>query len=209
MRRIILISLCCIAPVFFTAYGYCADGPYLSVHLGASFLEDSDLSDSTLPGVDFELSFDTGWVGGIAGGYRLSDFRLEGEIWYGEHDVDETSVMGFNFDSTGDGSVTALLLNGYYDFNYDSPFIPFVCAGVGYAKVEVNDYNFTGSGMPNFSDDDSVFAYQLGVGVGYVINENFMIDLKYRYFATEDPEFGTLTTEIASHNFLLGARFNF
>jgi len=39
------------------------------------------------------------------------------------------------------------------------------------------------------SEDDTVFAYQIGAGAGYAVNKNITIDLKYRYFATEDPDF--------------------
>jgi outer membrane autotransporter protein len=117
--------------------------------------------------------------------------------------------MGVSLDASGDVSSIAFLINGYFDFVNDSAFTPYISAGLGYAKVEFNDLNIVGSGLSSISDDDSVFAYQVGLGVGYAVTEKVTIDVKYRYFATDDPEFDTTQAEIASHNFLLGVRFNF
>ena len=206
MKRTLLITLCCIIAVFFTTQAYSADGPYLSANLGLAAMSDSDVTES---GETIELSYDTGWTLGAAVGYRFNNVRVEGELSYQKNDFDQVSAMGVSLDASGDGSVTALLVNGYYDFANESAFTPYISAGLGYAKVEANDLNFVGSGMADFSDDDSVFAYQAGLGVGYAVNENVTIDVKYRYFATEDAEFDTAKAEFSSHNFLLGVRYNF
>ena len=103
-----------------------------------------------------------------------------------------------------------MVLNGYYDFTNSSNFTPYVSAGLGFSKIEANDYNIIGSGEPDLNDDDTVFAYQVGAGVGYAVNAQFTIDVKYRYFAAEDAKlFETAEVEIASHDLLLGLRFNF
>jgi len=77
------------------------------------------------------------------------------------------------------------------------------------AKVEVNDINVPGSGLPNSNEDDTVFAYQVGVGVGYAVNEKINLDVKYRYFGTSDPEFDTTEAEYSSHNVYVGIRVSF
>ncbi|MHB8808672.1 MAG: outer membrane protein [Desulfobulbaceae bacterium] len=209
MKRRILISLFVLAPFFFATGANSADGPYVSVNAGVAVLSDSDVTDSTAPGIDLELSYDPGWAIGAAVGYRFSNFRVEGEVAYQENDIDESSAFGISIDSSGDVNGTAFLVNGYYDFINTSAFTPFITAGLGYANVEINDYGIPGSGLGRYSDDDSVFAYQVGVGVGYAVNENVTIDAWYRYFATEDPEFDTAEVEVSSHNFLVGARFSF
>lgn len=209
MKKRICITLCCLAPVLFTTAALGADGPYVSANVGVAVLSDSDLTDATLPGVELELSYDAGWAAGAALGYRFGSFRVEGELTYQENDIDETTGFGVGIESSGDVNTTAFLVNGYYDFTNSSAFTPFITAGLGYANVEINDYTLTGSGLSGFSDDDSVFAYQVGVGVGYSVTENVIIDARYRYFATEDPEFDTTEAEGDSHNFLLGVRFCF
>lgn len=209
MRKIIFITLCCLTPLFFSATAHSAEGPYLSANLGIAALSDSDITDSTFPGIDMELSYDTGWAFGAAVGYGFSNFRVEGEVSYQSNDIDETSALGISIDSSGDVSGTALLVNGYYDFANSSAFTPFISAGLGYATVDINDYDVTGAGLLDYSDDDSVFAYQLGVGIGYAVNENVTIDIRYRYFAAEDAEFDTTEVELSSHNLLVGIRYNF
>ena len=117
--------------------------------------------------------------------------------------------LGGSVTASGDVSSLAFLINGYFDFVNDSAFTPYLSAGIGYAKIDLNDFNSAGSGESDYSDDDSVFAYQVGLGVGYAVTEKVTIDVKYRYFATADPEFDTTEVEVASHNFLFGVRFNF
>ncbi len=209
MKRKLLIILCCTLPVFFSAFVFAQTGPYLSATIGTNNPIDSDVTDSTMPGITTEISYDTGFALGAAIGYGFGNFRVEGEVSYAKSDIDQTSVLGMSFDSTGDATATSLLLNAYYDFTNTSAFTPYVSGGVGFSKIDVNDYNILGSGDPDFTDDDTVFAYQVGVGVGYAVNNQITIDLKYRYFATEDSELDTTKAEIASHNLLLGVRFNF
>jgi len=197
----------CVLAVFFTAQAYSADGPYLSANLGLAALSDSDI---TNPGEESEeLSYDTGWTLGAAVGYRFNNVRVEGELSYQKNDADQLSQMGDISDMKGDATSTALLVNGYYDFANESAFTPYISAGLGYAKVETNDMNVVGSSGSDFNEDDGVFAYQVGAGVGYAVNENVTLDLKYRYFATEDAELDTSEVEFASHNFLVGIRYNF
>ena len=59
------------------------------------------------------------------------------------------------------------------------------------------------------SDDDTVFAYQAGLGVGYALNDSITLDLKYVYFATQDADFDGVDVEIASHNIVFGIRYAF
>jgi outer membrane autotransporter protein len=209
MKKKLLAVLCCAAALLFLNTAHAADGPYVGFNVGAAMLTDSDVTDSEAPGDAIELSYDNGWTMGAAVGYRLNNFRVEGEISYQKNDIDETSAMGFSMDSSGDVSGLSFLVNGYYDFANQTAFTPFLSAGLGYARVEVNDYNLAGSGFADFNEDDSVFAYQFGAGVGYAVNESITIDLKYRYFTTSDPDFDGSEAEIASHNILLGLRYSF
>jgi opacity protein-like surface antigen len=209
MKKNLLIISVCVLAIFLSSSAYSSEGLYVSGNIGFAMLSDSDLTDSTMPGLTLTTEYDTGWALGGALGYDFNRFRVEGEISYQTNDVDKISVLGIPFSASGDVSSLAFLINGYFDFVNDSAFTPYISAGLGYAKIEFNDLNVSGSGLSGASDDDSVFAYQVGLGVGYAVTEKFTIDVKYRYFATEDPEFDTTTAEVASHNFLFGVRFNF
>lgn len=185
-------------------------GLYLGVGLGLSIVENSAVTDSTMPGVTLDVSFDEGLDLGMAVGYGFANnARLEGELSYDSHDIDQTSVFGMDIDSSGDAESLTFLVNGYYDFANTSSFTPYLSAGLGLSRIEVNDYNFPGSGVPDLNEDDTVFAYQIGTGVAYTATDQIAIDLKYRYWATEDPNFGTKEADVAKHVIFLGLRYYF
>jgi len=97
----------------------------------------------------------------------------------------------FNVDSTGgsgsasiDGDITslALMLNGYFDIRSFSTIVPYLTAGIGYANLELSPISIAVPGYGTFatvaSYDDNVFAYQVGIGVAYDINETITADFK-------------------------------
>ncbi|MEJ2169456.1 MAG: outer membrane beta-barrel protein, partial [Desulfobacterales bacterium] len=78
-----------------------------------------------------------------------------------------------------------------------------------FAQVEFNDLDISGLGFSGSNDDDTVFAYQVGIGIGYAVTKKITIDVRYRYLGTEDSEYDTTKAEFASNNVLLGMRINF
>ena len=80
------------------------------------FTSDSDLTDSTVPGVTVNTEFDTGLAFAAALGYDFNRFRVEGEISYQTNDVDKIGALGVFFDATGDATALSFLINGYFDF---------------------------------------------------------------------------------------------
>jgi opacity protein-like surface antigen len=176
-------------------------GPYVSGQLGMTFLNDSNYSEM----VDYgTIEFKPGFAVGIAGGYNFGMFRVEGEIGYQKNDMDTASDCSggacvYGNISSSDITALSFLINGYFDFVNSSRFTPYLSGGIGMANL---DYKIT-----NWSDNDTVFAYQVGAGVAYAINNHFIIDLKYRFFATEELE--TTIGTFESHNVYLGVRYNF
>ena len=83
---------------------------------------------------------------------------------------------------------------------------PYITAGIGAARVE-----FEMTDSPDY--DDTVFAYQVGIGAGFAVSETVTLDCRYRYLGAEDAEFsyqlGDLEVEMASHNITLGLRMAF
>jgi opacity protein-like surface antigen len=178
-------------------------GPYVSGQLGATFLNGSNYSE--MVDSDYgKLEFKPGYAVGIAGGYNFGMFRVEGEIGYQKNDMDTASdcsggtCITKNI-SSSDITALSFLINGYVDFVNSSRFTPYISGGIGMATL---DYN-----IKNWSDNDTVFAYQVGAGVAFAINKHFTIDLKYRFFATEELE--TTIDTFESHNVYLGVRYNF
>jgi len=65
-----------------------------------------------------------------------------------------------------------------------------------------------------YDDSEIVFAYQAGAGVGIDLSANWILDLKYGYFGTNDPEFSDTSgnkfeLESSSHRLSIGVRYSF
>lgn len=186
-----------------------AQSAYYGGHAGMNLTHDADWGPS---GSTLELTFDPGYaVGGFVGYEFGNGWRTEGELTYRVNDVD-----GFlNLNADGDVSSIALMANGFYDFDLGSPFVPYVGGGIGVAYLSVNDVGALGN--PLADDDDTVFAYQLGVGVGYQISPTVTLTADYRYFATADGDFVTVPAiggaqfdgEYSNSSFLVSARATF
>jgi OOP family OmpA-OmpF porin len=182
-------------------------GLYLSLGGGANFARDADVSG---PNVNTEVGFDNGWVALAAIGYGFGNgLRLEFEPGYRDNDVD--SVRGV---TTAGGSVNvwSAMINALYDIPVNFPVVPYVGAGIGYARVKADGVNVAGTTVVN--DSDNVFAYQGILGGAYRMTENLKLGLEYRYFATLDPEFGTsvgttVDSEYSAHSVLVALRWEF
>ncbi|HEV3176989.1 MAG TPA: OmpW family outer membrane protein [Stellaceae bacterium] len=182
-----------------------------------SHLNDQN-STTTSPGTSTPLKIHPGegFAAGANGGYEFgSGIRLEGELVYRRHDEKSATNSGVTAPTTGSIDNLAIMGNAYYDFNNVTKFTPYIGAGVGAARLHLDDFNSVGS--PGLSADDWQLAYQGIAGVRYTIDPNWSASLDYRYFATTDPKFhgsvaGTpsgLKTEYNTHNVMLGVAYHF
>jgi opacity protein-like surface antigen len=174
---------------------------YFSGNAGAVWVNDSDIDDGFDTG---EISFDTGFGITAALGHSYGNgFRTEAELGFRSNDIDEISIDGFGSASIdGDISSLSFMVNGFYDFMLGNTFTPFVGAGIGFANVE-GDIDGIGS------EDDNVFAYQIAAGMAFPVNQSLKIDLQYRLFGTDDPDFDGLEAEYITHNLMIGFRQSF
>ena len=190
-----------------------ASGMYGSFNAGVAMPADGNM---TIPGVgSAKLEYDTSFTVGGAIGYRLGesgDYRVEGEVAYQNNEVDRIDNNSLPYNPGGgvissmEASMLTFLLNGYIDFNYGSAFSWFFTGGFGFARI---DGEMTKEGV-TYDEDDTVFAYQLGVGTGYAVTETVTLDCKYRYLGTaEDFNFEGGEIEVLSHNITVGIRVAF
>lgn len=218
-----------------------ADQPgwYVSGLAGATFLSNADnifesfaVDGIVVEGLTLKTEHDPGF--GVAGavGYEFGNgVRLEGEIGYRQNDLDTIKLVGVEGDfSDGDLSTLSFMSNLFYDFTFGfphtgSPWKPYVVGGIGVAEVSINNAvvgTFSVDGMPvpelpnlPFADDENtVFAYQAGAGIGYAVNQQTTVSLDYRYFATEDPSFTDVDglefeSDYETHNVSLSLRYRF
>jgi len=178
-----------------------AQGPYAGASVGFFVPHDSDLSVSG--GGSGDVEYDLGLGFNVKAGYNFDGYRVEGEIGYKAADVDRISSGGISASVNGaDITILSYMVNGYYDFKVNSPFKPFIGAGIGIIDGEVGDGGST--------TDDVVLGYQLTAGVSYMLNRNLNLDLYYRFQgAAIDFEDAGDKISYTSSNFNAGLRYNF
>ena len=176
-----------------------AANPYASVSAGLGLLSDSDVEGSWISEIDYKTGFAVNGALGLNEGM----YRIEGAVGYQVNDWDK--VNGGDVDADAEIAILSFMANGYLDIDMPASLItPYLMAGVGVANVD-----FSADDVVD-SEDDTVFAYQLGAGIGFDVAPNVLLDLGYRYFATADvsPE-EDVDVSIASHNIMAGVRVGF
>ena len=224
MKKFIFVSLLALLLVFSSSAYSAEEGWYMRGSTGLALLDDIDivtLSEAeieALIGVDLPdgttgdigLEFDMGFFVHVAPGYDFGNFRLESEFAYQINNVDKINtsinIPGVGSSSAseevnGDATNLSLLFNGYYDFLEGSAFRPYITAGVGVARVNVQ--------LLAEDADDSTFAYQAGVGLSYDMSEYVALDFGYRYFATSDIAVLGYELSNSGHSIQFGARYKF
>lgn len=200
-------------------------GPYVSGFLGASVLNDADATTSNLVRNEVfndRVMFDPGIFISGSGGYDFGFIRLEGELSFRGSEISSITDKdsGFRFlGVNGNLGALAMMFNSYADLHNDSPVTPYLGGGIGFAALHLSDTFATdprdGARVLLYADDDdTVFAYQIGAGLGYAINRQFTLDVGYRYFATERATFDadpvrTVDLKLESHSAVVGMRMKF
>lgn len=150
---------------------------------------------------------DFGAFGDIGGqvGYRMDQFRVEGELSYNNSPYNSLTINGTKFTKKGNSKhntnatnptfkgqtgIAALMLNGYYD-NYSmfdqSCFVPYIGIGLGYANIQNRVDFYRGNvAIPNssFSIRHNAFAGQAIIGTSYFMDDFTAFALDFRYFST-------------------------
>lgn len=182
---------------------------YVSVLGGTNFQPGNSGAQTTSEAsTSFKSDPDTGYVIGGAIGAHLTKWveglRAELEVSYRHNKLNghwHTTTSSFFNSSSGsldgnlDGKVSnfAIMANVWYDIDVGSKIKPYIGGGVGWdrAKLDVAAIVTTGSG--DFRDDpgsawssshqdQSGFAWQLGVGVNYPVTPRIDVCVGYRYF---------------------------
>ena len=180
------------------------DNYYLSANFGVAMLSDFNSTDSNPATSNATIETNRGNVVGAALGYDFGYTRLEGELSYQYNSVEQAITASGAVDLAEAVDSLAFLVNGYWDFTNDTPWTSFISFGLGAVVVNVDDNTrYLGN------DYDTVFAYQVGAGIGYVVNNDVTIECRYRYLATTDPQFGDVEGEYETRNFTVGVRYTF
>lgn len=203
-------------------------GAYVSGFIGATIPREADVESSQLVNGSIQpfsdrVDFDPGLYLGGTGGYDFGFLRLEGELSYKYSEIDSiTASDGFRFGNPdGNVGVFAMMANAFVDLHNKGPVTPYVGGGIGFANLHLSDTfgtDLTDAGSPERvflypEDDDTVFAYQAGAGIGIALNRRLTLDIGYRYFGTSKGRFGdgfdTAELRFESHNAAVGLRVKF
>ena len=234
--------------VSFGASVYAGEGPYIAIGGGVNLLNDADVTaqyDNPLyTPLDATSRTDTGYkVKGAVGWAFANGFRVEGEISYRKHNLDDMDVRSPGafvlnaYDGwaeannqpkgpdaylaaaaanptlksgleqgtiaasphplTGDFQAVTFKVNAFYDIDLGFAWKPYVGGGIGLTKVSVDVSSVT-TGALLVDDDDTVFSYQVGGGVGYEFplpeDRSITVSLDYRYFDAGESTFTGYTS---------------
>jgi opacity protein-like surface antigen len=180
----ILVAGMCAVPSLSNA----ATNPYVSLSGGLGFMNNSSVN-----GVSDAIEYKTGYLVNGAVGLKSDSYRLEAEVGYHRNSLDNVTDENL--------SIWSFMANGYLDYDMREEGIsPFVMAGLGVASASWN--------WPGGSDSDSVFAWQVGAGIGIKASDKVTFDVAYRYFSTADPTLDGYKISIGSHNILAGLRID-
>jgi opacity protein-like surface antigen len=186
---------------------------------GATFPQDDDFDlDEVSPctfgspclSFDSGLSYDTGYVLGVAAGLEVTpSIAVELEYAYRNADARLKDVG----DRAGSTESNAWMVNGLYSFAPLGPtgqWRPYTGGGLGAADLEVKE--MSPSELDDF-DSDYNFAYQLIGGIAYDVNPNLSLNGELRFFGINDQdienEFFKLKTTYQTFDVLVGDTYHF
>jgi OOP family OmpA-OmpF porin len=185
---------------------------YFGIEGGWTNLEDQN---STVGPLHFRQRFDDGFNVGARAGYEMGPLRFEEEFNYKSNDLRSLSFPAVSIPVTGQRNAYAIMTNAIYDFTLGWPVTPHL--GVGIGAVELHDSISRKAPLVPAtiaSSSQWEFGYQGIAGVRYNINPALAFDLDYRYLATTDPTFRTITgakyhSSYSTHNIVasLSVRF--
>jgi OOP family OmpA-OmpF porin len=151
----------------------------------------------TVPGIfSTKLRFNSGFNAGVRLGYEWGPWRLEEEYSYRQNNVPSNfSLFGVPISGiSGNRHTNSIMTNVLYDFTVGWPITPHFGFGVG--AVQISD-GVRLPGIGQFINDSTwEFGYQGIAGIRYNLSPSFTLDLDYRYFATTQPTFRLLNTNI-------------
>lgn len=137
------------------------------------------------------ISFDSAYGGTVAVGRGITPWlRIEGEAGYVYMSLDKMKrhKLGDQVDVSGHDRQFTLMVNAYLEWPNQSPFKPFIGAGVGMvnAKLDLSFVHPANGSVVKAGDAVWAFAYQFIAGASWRINDMWEVEFMYRYYLTTD-----------------------
>ncbi|UIP92854.1 P44/Msp2 family outer membrane protein [Wolbachia endosymbiont of Anopheles demeilloni] len=167
-----------------------------------SFLLDLFLGDEIKNIKKFNGKIYFHWLSSISVGYSAGENgRVDFETMYSKVNIEDSNSPPV-FEKSA--SVFAFLLNFYYNSSIrDTQFAPYIGLGIGPTVFRLKKIN--GSSENSMPLNVPWFAYQIKLGVNYLIIPEVKTFFGYRYFSIPIP----IADDISTHNIEVGLMFNF
>ena len=190
------------------------NGPYVRVEGGLSHPGEMN---ARFGGVSASINRDEGFIGGLAAGYQLGQFRAELDGDYSRNGLDSIKAGATSVGLSGHTANLSFMLNGLYDISLAPmgiglPIVPYIGAGVGATDLRFESAAVTVPGFTTTpsSADKWGLAIQPIVGISYSITPQISIAGEYRYlYGVDEVKFSGVTVTNREHHFLLSATWHF
>ena len=129
------------------------------------------------------VTFDLGYSAGAQVGYAFGGPRVELEYNYRNNGASTIATTGGTQSATGSLTSNNFMINGLYDFDTGSKWVPYVGLGVGVADVSASTIKASsmGTGLSGFLDgSSSKFAVQFIFGAEYLATDNIGVFVDWR-----------------------------
>ncbi|MCL2389995.1 MAG: outer membrane beta-barrel protein [Endomicrobia bacterium] len=200
---------------------------------GATFMKDAKYVETSGGKDDLGNNRSSAFGGSLAVGYDLSEkvkapVRAELEYSYSEAKAEASykveAVIPYFNDYKWSKRIQTLFLNAYYDINTGTKVTPYAGAGLGAGFIKTEAEALWDGGAVGNEKIDLVtvtdFAWNIGLGLGYRINNNIILDIGYRFvdLGKADTDWGYSSTtydwrivadRLYQHQFSIGARISF
>ncbi len=163
-------------------------GPYVSLGLGTDLMMNQHYNYAPASlGQAGHFQFRPDYAGQIGVGYGLGNgIRVEVDGDFFRNNASK-SVDNFNGANPVHGGVNTygVFLNGFYDFQTGTNFVPFIGGGVGYAYQKWQHLALPATYGDVYSGTYGSFAFDVGAGVAYNITQVPGLALTAQYSYTE------------------------
>jgi OmpA-OmpF porin, OOP family len=186
-------------------------GLYVGAGVGGNYR-----TDPTDGGIKAKTKIGWATVGSIGYGFG-NGLRAEVEGNYRTNDVKSWNATGGRAPGSGRFDTYGVMGNVLYDFNFGSPFVPYIGAGAGYVWSDIAKARVAGARIEH---SEANFAYQGIAGAAYNFGGGVAMTLEYRYLASLENTYGVRQPTLAAtpnkvafdnqnHSVMLGLRYAF
>jgi OmpA-OmpF porin, OOP family len=170
-------------------------GVYIGAEGGVNWLLNFTANTNIAAFPTVSVTPNTGWAAGGVIGYDFVGPRVELEGIY-RNNTTNVGVPGTAVNNqVGQLGIMANLL---YDFMPASVITPYIGAGAGLGLVDGNT-----------SLSSTVFAYQGIIGLGWIVDTNFRVNLDGRYYGTSNPTINSTSWTNNNFSVMLGLQLKF